>query len=179
MSPNFLIPEISVAEKILRPIVVYIFLLIAFRIVGKRELASMTPFDLIILLTIANVLQNAMIGPDNSLTGGLIGATAMFAANSIIAQLSYHVPGFERFVVGQPTSLIQNGRILKQNLERELLTLDDLKQALRKNMVDLDADLADLRRVALEADGSITITRFTDSELGNREQRRGRVKRRT
>ncbi|MGE5141472.1 MAG: hypothetical protein ACM3JD_18545, partial [Rudaea sp.] len=80
MYPGLLIPEVSILEKIVRPIIVYAFLLFAFRLVGKRELGSMTPFDLIILLTISNVVQNAMIGPDNSLTGGLIGAAALLSA---------------------------------------------------------------------------------------------------
>ena len=176
MSSSFLIPEIPILEKIIRPIVVYLFLLLAFRIVGKRELGSMTPFDLIILLTISNVLQNAMIGPDNSLTGGLIGATAMFATNAVFAQLSFRFPQFERLIEGNPTVLIQDGRILKKNLERELLTEDDLRHALRKNQVDPDTDLPDLKRVELESDGSVTITRQS-SEFGTlRERRRVRAR---
>ncbi|MEW6232904.1 MAG: DUF421 domain-containing protein, partial [Chloroflexota bacterium] len=78
MDGSILQPEISILEKIVRPLVVYFFLLLAFRVTGKRELGQMTPFDLIVLLTISNVLQNAMIGPDNSLGGGLIGALTLF-----------------------------------------------------------------------------------------------------
>jgi uncharacterized membrane protein YcaP (DUF421 family) len=81
MDPNLLIPKISILEKIVRPLCVYIFLLVAFRLSGKRELGSIGPFDLVIWLMISNVLQNAMTGADNSLTGGLIGATTMFGAN--------------------------------------------------------------------------------------------------
>lgn len=177
MSSSFLIPEIPILEKIIRPIIVYVFLLLAFRIVGKRELGSMTPFDLIVLLTISNVLQNAMIGPDNSLTGGLIGATAMFATNSLFATLSFRFPQFERLIQGNPTILIQDGKILRKNLERELLTDEDLRHALRKNQVDPDVDLSDLKRVELESDGSITITRAS-SEFGTRHERRGKTRKR-
>ena len=92
MSTHLFIPEIQILEKIVRPLVVYFFLLVAFRLVGKRELGQMTPFDLIVLLTISNVLQNAMIGPDNSLSGGLIGGLALFCANGLIGRLTLHFP---------------------------------------------------------------------------------------
>jgi uncharacterized membrane protein YcaP (DUF421 family) len=159
MDPNFLIPEIPILEKIVRPLCVYIFLLVAFRLSGKRELGSIGPFDLVIWLTISNVLQNAMIGADNSLTGGLIGATTMFGANWCFARLSYSFPTFERLVEAKPTVLVENGRILKQNLAKELLTVEDLSHALRKNQIDLDQDLPYLRKVLLESDGAITIVR--------------------
>ncbi len=159
MDPNFLIPEIPILEKIVRPLCVYIFLLVAFRLSGKRELGSIGPFDLVIWLTISNVLQNAMIGADNSLTGGLIGATTMFGANWCFARLSYSFPTFERLVEAKPTVLVENGRILKQNLAKELLTVEDLSHALRKNQIDLDQDLPHLRKVLLESDGAITIVR--------------------
>jgi len=166
MRPDFYIPEISVLEKIVRPLAVYIFLLIAFRLFGKRELGSIGPFDLVIWLTISNVLQNAMIGPDNSLTGGLIGATTMFAANWFFARVFFHFPSFERLIEAKPTVLIENGKILGHNLERELLTVDDLRHALRKNQVDLDEELPYLRRVMFESDGAITITRRVPMKRG-------------
>ncbi len=123
MDPTFFVPEISIADKIIRPLIVFIFLLLAFRIFGKRELGSIGPFDLIIWLTISNVLQNAMIGPDNSLTGGLIGATTMFAANYLLASLAFRFPTFERLIQSAPTVLVENGKILTENLKRELLTV--------------------------------------------------------
>jgi len=166
MRPDFLIPEISVLEKIVRPLVVYIFLLAAFRFFGKRELGSISPFDLVIWLTISNVLQNAMIGPDNSLTGGLIGATTMFAANWLFARLYFRFPRLEHLVQAAPTVLIENGKILEENLKQEQLTIDDLSHALRKNQVDLDEDLPYLRRVLLESDGAVTIVRRLPEERG-------------
>jgi uncharacterized membrane protein YcaP (DUF421 family) len=164
MRLDLLIPEIPVLEKIVRPLAVYIFLLVAFRLFGKRELGSISPFDLVIWLTISNVLQNAMIGADNSLTGGLVGATTMFVANWFFARLYFRFPKFEHLVQATPTVLVENGKILEQNLQSELLTIDDLRHALRKNQVDLDEDLPYLRRVLLESDGAVTIVRRLPEE---------------
>ena len=166
MRPDFYIPEISILEKIIRPLGVYLFLVVAFRIFGKRELGSIGPFDLVIWLTISNVLQNAMIGPDNSWTGGIIGAMTMFIANSSLARLSYRFPSFERILQSQPTVLIENGRIIDKNLQDEFLTIDDLRHALHKNQVDLDDELPNLRKVTLEPDGAITIVRRLPKERG-------------
>jgi uncharacterized membrane protein YcaP (DUF421 family) len=166
MRPDFYIPEISILEKIIRPLGVYLFLVVAFRVFGKRELGSIGPFDLVIWLTISNVLQNAMIGPDNSWTGGIIGAMTMFIANSSLARLSYRFPSFERILQSQPTVLIENGRILDKNLQNEFLTIDDLRHALHKNQVDLDDELPNLRKVTLEPDGAITIVRRLPKERG-------------
>lgn len=175
MPPALFIPEISVLEKIIRPLAVYLFLVAAFRLFGKRELGSIGPFDLVIWLTISNVLQNAMIGPDNSLSGGLIGATTMFVANWLLARLSYYFPTFEQLVQGAPTVLIDNGVIIGKNLQKELLTIEDLRHALRKNQVDLDEELPYLRRVMLEPDGAITIKRRIPEEraFGKRASQQG------
>jgi uncharacterized membrane protein YcaP (DUF421 family) len=174
VDPTFFIPEISILSKIVRPLLVFIFLLVAFRIFGKRELGSVGPFDLVIWLTISNVLQNAMIGPDNSLTGGLIGATTMFAANYSFASLAYRFPTFERLMQASPTILIENGKIVTENLTRELLSIEDLRHVLRKNQVDLDEELPNLRKVLLESDGAITIVRRVHGERGLRRARKER-----
>jgi len=178
MPPALFIPEISVLEKIIRPLAVFFFLVLAFRVFGKRELGSIGPFDLVIWLTISNILQNAMIGPDNSLSGGLIGATTMFGANWLLARVSFYFPTFEQLVQGVPTVLIDNGAIIEKNLQKELLTIDDLRHALRKNQVDLDEELPFLRRVMFESDGAITITRRLPEErgFGKRHGKRGSQK---
>ncbi len=177
MYPGFLIPEVSIIEKIVRPLVVYVFLVVAFRVVGKRELGSMSPFDLIILLTISNVVQNAMIGADNSLTGGLIGAATLLTANEVVARLSFRSRQFELLVEGEPTVLIENGQIIEKNLAKEALTLDDLRLALRKNQVDPDTELPTIRRAELESDGSITITRRQPADKTLQQRRRGKTRR--
>lgn len=152
-------PAIPILEKILRPLVIYIFLVIAFRIFGKRQLGQLTPYDFIVLLTISNVVQNAMIGGDNSLGGGIIGALTILLANYALAYLTFRSPRFDRLVEGESTILIENGKILPQNLKKELLTDQDLWQALRKNQIDPDTDLPLLKRVELDPDGQITIVR--------------------
>ena len=171
MLPEWLLPEVSIIEKIIRPLIAYVFLLIAFRVVGKRMLGAMRPFDLIVLLTISNIMQNAMIGPDNSVLGGLIGATTLLVANYVFALVSYRSPKFEDLVQGRPTVLIDNGKIIEKNLEQELLSVDDLKHALRKNQVDLDLDLPTIKRAELESDGSITMTRTLPGDNGLAQRR--------
>jgi uncharacterized membrane protein YcaP (DUF421 family) len=158
-SPSFFAPEISIAEKIARPLIVYALLVVAFRFFGKRFLGSRTPFDFIILLVIANVLQNAMIGPDNSLPGGLIGAATLLFADLLSDELRFRFPWFKRLVEGYPTVLVQDGKPQKANLKRELLTLDDLRRALAKENIDMDAELPRLQRVVIESDGTITVHR--------------------
>ena len=175
MNWSILTPEVSIAEKILRPMVVYFFLLIAFRIAGKRELGQMTPFDLIVLLTISNVLQNAMIGSDNSLGGGIIGALTLFVTNAIVTRLAFAFPFFDRLVEPKPTVLVENGRILARNLQREVMTRDELKRAIRKHDLDPEADLGLIKRALLEADGSVTIERVEErAEGGDAHRRRHR-----
>jgi uncharacterized membrane protein YcaP (DUF421 family) len=153
---QILIPDIPVLEKIIRPMVVYAFLLIAFRLAGKRELGQMTPFDLVILLTISNVLQNAMIGSDNSLGGGLIGALTLFLLNGLLARATARFPGLARVVEGEPTTLIENGRIVEPNLQREAMTLEELQRSLRKHDLGWE-DVSQIQRALLELDGTVTV----------------------
>ncbi len=170
MDIHMLIPEIQISEKIVRPLVVYFFLLIAFRIAGKRELGQMTPFDLIVLLTISNVLQNAMIGPDNSLTGGLIGGVTLLVANGLVGRLALHVPKLAQILEGKPTVLIEDGRIITRNLRREVMTRTELERAIRKHDLDPETDLPLIKRALLEQDGTVTIIRKTDPDSGSRRK---------
>jgi uncharacterized membrane protein YcaP (DUF421 family) len=157
MDIHMLIPEVQILEKILRPLVVYFFLLFAFRIAGKRELGQMTPFDLIVLLTISNVLQNAMIGSDNSLTGGLIGGLTLFVANGLIGRLTFYSPSIAVLLEGKPTPLVENGRVLTRNLRREVMTRSELERAIRKHGLDPEADMPLIKRALLEQDGTVTL----------------------
>jgi uncharacterized membrane protein YcaP (DUF421 family) len=153
---DFLIPEISIAEKIIRPVIVYLFLLLAFRVAGKRELGQMTPFDLIILLTISNVLQNAMIGNDNSLGGGIIGALTLFILNGVISRVMFRFPRFAHILEGEPTTLIQDGVIVEPNLKREVMTIEELQRALRKHGLEWE-DVVRVQKALLELDGTVTV----------------------
>jgi len=157
------VPDISVAEKILRSVVVYLFLLIAFRLTGKRQVGQLTPFDLVLLLLISNVVQNAVIGNDNSLGGGLLGAIAILALNRLVVEITYRSKRLRRVLEATPTILVHNGKVLHQNLDRERVTMDDLLAALRRNGV---ADVKHVRVAMLEENGGISVIPHTGPSLG-------------
>ncbi len=152
--PPLWAPEIAVWEKILRSVVIYLFLLLAFRFTGKRQVGQLTPFDLVVLLVISNVVQNAVIGPDNSLGGGVLGAVVILALNWVVVELTYRSKRLRRVLEATPTLLIHNGRVLHDNLGRERLTLDDLHAALRRAGV---ADFEHVRVAVLEENGGISV----------------------
>jgi uncharacterized membrane protein YcaP (DUF421 family) len=118
---------LPVAEKILRAIIVYLFLVLSLRIFGKRELAQLNPFDLVVLLTLSNTVQNAIIGDDNSVTGGLVGAFTLLLANYFIVRLAFKHHRFGRLLEGRQTVLIAKGKIQKKGLAKELLTESELR----------------------------------------------------
>jgi uncharacterized membrane protein YcaP (DUF421 family) len=153
---HIFVPDIPIAEKVLRSVVVYVFLLVAFRLTGKRQVGQLTPFDLIVLLIISNVVQNALIGNDNSLGGGLVGAAAILALNSAVVEVTYRSRRARRLLEAQPTVLIHDGRLLEDNMRRERVTLDDLLAALRRNGV---TDPAHVRLAMLEENGGISVIR--------------------
>src|SRR5438132_14308219 len=106
-------------EKILRPIFVYVFLVVGLRIAGKRELAQLNPFDLVVLLTLSNAVQNAIIGDDNTVTGGMIGATTLLAVNYVVVRFMFRHRRLDEILEGEPTVLIENGRLRKRALAKE------------------------------------------------------------
>jgi uncharacterized membrane protein YcaP (DUF421 family) len=143
---------LPVAEKILRPIVVYVFLIVGLRLAGKRELAQLNPFDLVVLLTISNTVQNAIIGEDNSVTGGLIGAATLLVVNHFVVQYLYGHERLERLVEGDPDVLIENGIINVERLKEELITKSELVAAAHKQGF---ATLEEIDRAVLEPGGGI------------------------
>ncbi len=152
--PSLWLPEVAIWEKVLRSLVVYVFLLVAFRLTGKRQIGQLTPFDLVVLLIISNVVQNAVIGPDNSLGGGLIGAAVILLANYLVVEVTFRSKRARRLLEAQPTLLIHNGRILHANLASERVTLDDLHAALRRSGV---ATVEHVRVAVLEENGGISV----------------------
>jgi uncharacterized membrane protein YcaP (DUF421 family) len=150
------IPDIPLLEKLIRSVVVYLFLLVAFRLAGKRQLGQMTAFDVVVLLIISNVVQNAVIGNDNSLGGGLFGATVIFLLNACVAWLTFRFKPIERLVEHTPTVLAKGGRILRENLRRERLSLPEFRAALRREGV---VSLRAVRYVILEEDGHLSVIR--------------------
>ena len=119
-------------EKVLRPAVVYLFLVVLLRIFGKRELAQLNPFDLVVLLSLSNTVQNAIIGNDNSLTGGLVGAFTLLAINYLVVRFVFRHRRLDQLLQGRPTPLVERGRIIKMNLARELLTRSELMTVLHR-----------------------------------------------
>ena len=141
------------AEKVLRPIIVYVFLIVGLRVAGKRELAQLNPFDLVVLLMLSNAVQNAIIGDDNSVTGGVIGASTLLLVNYVVVRFLYSHERIEQLVEGAPDVLIREGQIQTANCQRELITTGELAAAAhRQGLVNLD----DVETAILESSGTIS-----------------------
>ena len=148
-------PEnVTWAEKILRPMIVYLSLIVLLRIVGKRELAQLNPLDLVVILSLSNTVQNAIIGNDTSLVGGIAGAGALLLINSSMAYIKYRWPKVEAVAEGEPVTLIEDGKIDKAILKRELITDSDLDIIAHENGFDT-ADEID--RLILDPNGSFLV----------------------
>jgi uncharacterized membrane protein YcaP (DUF421 family) len=148
-----LVPAISVGELVLRGVVVYAALLIALRIFGKREVGQFTLYDLVFVLLVANALQPAMTGPDNSVTGGIVLIAALVLANFLVGQLD-RIDVFHRVFAPSPTVLIRDGKVVPDTLQREALTEDELEMAIREHGV---GEMKDVKLGVLEPDGTISI----------------------
>jgi len=160
---NMFLLGAPVAEKILRPIIVYAFLIIALRLAGKRELAQLNPFDLVVLLTLSNTVQNAIIGNDNSVTGGIIGAITLLAVNYVLVRFVSRHESIERLVEGDPDVLIENGRVKVDCLQREAITVLELEAAAHKQGF---ASLEEIDRAVLDPNGSLAFfARKPDPDL--------------
>ena len=168
MLQHLLLPtDVSILEKIIRTIVVYGFVLAGLRLAGKRELSQMNPFDFVVLLLLSNTVQNAIIGNDNSLVGGIIGAAALLLVNATVVRLLYHYGELDK-VEGRPDDLIRNGRILRHHLERELITVAELEAAARRQGIE---SLAHVQSCRLETGGALTFIQRhpTDDETRHHE----------
>ena len=139
-------------EKILRPVIVYIFLVVSLRLSGKRELVQLNPFDLVVLLTLSNTVQNAIIGDDNSVSGGLIGATSLLFMNYIVVRFLYGHNRLEQIVEGDADILIDKGQVKADRLKRELITMSQLEAAARKQGFD---NLEEVDKCVLEPSGTL------------------------
>ena len=156
LSPEMLALSVPVFEKILRPVLVYAFLVICLRIFGKRELAQLNPFDLVVLLTLSNTVQNAIIGNDTSLLGGVIGATTLLLMNYIVVRFMFHHPKVERLVAGAPVVLVTHGKLHEKRLKRELISVAELRAAARRQGVE---SLHEVDEAILEPGGTISFLR--------------------
>ncbi len=141
------------AEKILRPIVVYAFLVISLRLSGKRELVQLNPFDLVVLLTLSNTVQNAIIGDDNTVSGGIIGATSLLIVNYLVVRFLYDHKNLDQIVEGRADVLIENGEVSLERLKKELISPEQLEAAARKQGFE---SLDGVQQCILEPGGTLT-----------------------
>src|SRR6201990_1807191 len=129
---NIFVVGLPLAEKILRPIIVYAFLVVSLRLSGKRELVQLNPFDLVVLLTLSNTVQNAIIGDDNSVLGGVIGATTLLVVNYVGVRFFYTHDELDHLIEGDPDVLVENGQLKEERLKKELITRAELEAAARR-----------------------------------------------
>ena len=152
--------SLPLLEKVLRPVLVYLCLITFLRLFGKRELAQLNPFDLVVLLSLSNTVQNAIIGDDNSVTGGVIGAFSLLAINWLLMRLLFNLPRVNTALQGSPDVLIRRGVIDDVALKSESLTRTELLAALHKDGID---SLAEVERCTLEPNGTFYVERVNPS----------------
>lgn len=151
---------LPIFEKVLRPILVYIFLVVGLRIAGKRGLSSLNSFDLVVLLCLSNTVQNAIVGDDNSVLGGVIGATTLLVVNYATVRFFFTHPKLEQIVEGETTLLIEKGKLIEKNLNEELITHSELVSAAHKQGF---RSLDEVERCELEPGGGLSFLRKTPS----------------
>ena len=139
---------------IVRSLVVYLGILIGLRLMGKRELGQMTIFDLVVILLIANAVQNAMVGADTSLSGGLLAAFVLLGANRVLIALRLRSERLATLLEGTPTILIADGQFITAHLRKEGLDRSEVEMAMREHGIDT---ISDVKLAVLETDGSISI----------------------
>jgi len=144
----------SALEIALRTLAVYLAILVGLRLAGKREIGQMTVFDLVVLLLIANAVQNAMVGPDTSLVGGILAAMVLLVVNAIVASLRLRWPRLRRWVEGTPTLLVLHGEVIPEHMRKEGIDEEALLTALREHGV---AEISGVEMAVLEIDGSISV----------------------
>jgi len=141
-------------EKLMRSVIVYLVLIVLLRVFGKRELAQLNPFDLVVLLSLSNTVQNAIIGEDNSVTGGIIGAFGLLAVNGLVVRALYSAPKLNRMLEGRATTLVRDGKIDQDAVRRETLTREELMEVIHRQGFD---HLSQVRRCVLEPNGTFYV----------------------
>lgn len=150
---DMFVTNLPILEKILRPVIVYFFLVVMLRLSGKRELVQLNPFDLVVLLTLSNTVQNAIIGDDNSVSGGLLGATSLLAVNYLVVRFLYKHKELDQMVEGKADVLIENGKLRPEHLKKELITTAQLEAAARKQGF---GSLSEVDQCILEPGGTLS-----------------------
>lgn len=158
---QLMLPEVSWTEKLLRPVVVYVVLLIIFRVASKRELAQATLFDFLIVLLISNVVQNAIIGSDNSILGAIGGAITLIVLAGLLNRITARSKKARETLEGSPTLLVRDGKIDDAMMQKQSVSRNDLLSAIRKQGI---VRLCDVGYAILELDGDISIINKTDAD---------------
>jgi uncharacterized membrane protein YcaP (DUF421 family) len=153
LSHMFHLP-LPVLEKLLRPVMVYVVLILLLRLFGKRELAQLNPFDLVVLLSLSNTVQNAIIGDDNSVTGGIIGALGLLTINWLVTRTFFKHQKFARMLAGGSTVLIRDGKVDPKAMKHESLTDEELVEVIHRQGFER---LSQIRRCEIEPNGSFYI----------------------
>jgi uncharacterized membrane protein YcaP (DUF421 family) len=151
---------LPILEKLARPVIVYLVLVVLLRLFGKRELAQLNPFDLVVLLSLSNTVQNAIIGDDNSVTGGVIGAFGLLAINWLVVRVLFRSPRLTRALEGRSAVLVRNGQLDQRVMERESLTREELLSVIHKQGFE---DFHQVRKCVLEPNGTFYIEAFEPS----------------
>ena len=154
--------QVSATEKVLRAVLIYVFLVGALRVVGKRELGQSNTLDLVVLLLVANAVQNGIIGNDISVTGAVIAAVALFAINELFARSAFAFPLVSRVLEGDPTVLIRHGKPVPRALLRAGISLPELRAIARRQGFD---DLGEVHTAILETNGVVTMFRKDEPGL--------------
>jgi uncharacterized membrane protein YcaP (DUF421 family) len=152
-------------EKLARPVIVYLALILLLRMFGKRELAQLNPFDLVVLLSLSNTVQNAIIGPDNSVTGGIIGAFGLLGINWLVVRTLFRSPRLTRLLEGHSTILVRDGRVDKNAMESESLTREELIEAIHRQGFE---SLRQVKRCILEPNGTFYMEGFEPAMADDR-----------
>ncbi len=152
-------------EKLLRPIIVYIALVVLLRIFGKRELAQLNPLDLVVLLSLSNTVQNAIIGDDNSVSGGLIGAVGLLTVNWLVVRVLFRSKRLTHMLEGRASILIRNGQLDQRAMKRESLTREELLAVIHRQGFE---SFHQVRRCELEPNGAFFVEAFDPSVADTR-----------
>lgn len=144
----------SLLEKMVRPVIVYGFLVVGLRLAGKRELAQLNPFDLVVLLSLSNTVQNAIIGDDNSITGGLVGAATLLGVNYLVVRFLFRHRRLDEIIEGKPTTLIEKGRVSSRAMAKELITKSELLTIAHRQGF---GSLAEVENCLLEPGGTFSM----------------------
>jgi uncharacterized membrane protein YcaP (DUF421 family) len=159
--------QLPILEKLIRPVLVYLTLVVLVRLFGKRELAQLNPFDLIVLLSLSNTVQNAIIGDDNSVSGGIIGAFGLLTINWLVVRTLYRAPRLKRAFEGRSTVLVRDGKIDRRAMQHERLSREELIEVIHRQGFE---HLHQVGHVELEPNGTFFVEALEPSRADKQHE---------